>query len=120
MKLRMKPGRKVSRQDGPQYRRPRTRRVVLAAALLVISTACQGPSGGGTPVPDPTTITGSSASPTSASPPDSPGPSAAAGKVGHIFVINLENQSYNKTWGPGSAAPYLSQTLRSQGVLLTQ
>ncbi|WP_441412128.1 alkaline phosphatase family protein [Arthrobacter sp. 2MCAF14] len=120
MKLRMKSGRKVPRQDGPQYRRPRTRRVVMAAALLVISTACQGPSGGGTPVPDPTTITGSSASPTSASPPDSPVPSAAAGKVGHIFVINLENQSYNKTWGPGSAAPYLSQTLRSQGVLLTQ
>jgi phospholipase C len=36
----------------------------------------------------------------------------------HVFVINLENKGYDSTWGPGSAAPYLSQTLRSQGVLL--
>lgn len=36
----------------------------------------------------------------------------------HIFVINLENKGYDETWGPGSAAPYLSTTLRSQGVLL--
>jgi len=40
--------------------------------------------------------------------------------VGHVFVINLENKGYDETWGPGSAAPYLSQTLRSQGVLLSQ
>ena len=36
----------------------------------------------------------------------------------HVFVINLENKGYDETWGPGSAAPYLSTTLRSQGVLL--
>ncbi|WP_233265482.1 alkaline phosphatase family protein [Leifsonia sp. AG29] len=36
----------------------------------------------------------------------------------HFFVINLENKGYSETWGPNSAAPYLSQTLRSQGVLL--
>jgi hypothetical protein len=40
--------------------------------------------------------------------------------VGHVFVINLENKGFDETWGPGSQAPYLSQTLRSQGVLLTQ
>ncbi|WP_020659656.1 alkaline phosphatase family protein [Amycolatopsis benzoatilytica] len=40
--------------------------------------------------------------------------------IGHVFVINLENKGYDETWGPGSAAPYLSQTLRAQGVLLTQ
>ncbi len=40
--------------------------------------------------------------------------------VGHVFVINLENKGYDETWGPASAAPYLSQTLRAQGVLLTQ
>ena len=39
--------------------------------------------------------------------------------VRHVFVINLENKGYDETWGPGSAAPYLSQTLRSQGVLLS-
>lgn len=41
-------------------------------------------------------------------------------RPGHVFVINLENKGYDETWGPGSAAPYLSQTLRAQGVLLTQ
>jgi phosphatidylinositol-3-phosphatase len=38
--------------------------------------------------------------------------------IKHVFVINIENKGYDTTWGPGSAAPYLSQTLRSQGVLL--
>jgi hypothetical protein len=37
-----------------------------------------------------------------------------------VFVINLENKGYNKVWGEGSEAPYLSQTLRSQGVLLSK
>lgn len=36
----------------------------------------------------------------------------------HVFVINLENKGYDTTWGTGSAAPYLSTTLRNQGVLL--
>lgn len=38
----------------------------------------------------------------------------------HVFVINLENKGYDTTWGAGSAAPYLSTTLRAQGVLLNQ
>lgn len=38
--------------------------------------------------------------------------------IRHVFVINIENKGYDETWGSGSAAPYLSQTLRSQGVLL--
>ncbi|MDN4643342.1 alkaline phosphatase family protein [Arthrobacter sp. PsM3] len=38
----------------------------------------------------------------------------------HVFVINLENKGYDETWSPASAAPYLSQTLRAQGVLLNQ
>jgi len=37
-----------------------------------------------------------------------------------VFVINLENKGYATTFGPGSKAPYLSRTLRAQGVLLTQ
>jgi hypothetical protein len=36
----------------------------------------------------------------------------------HVFVINIENKGYDTTWGAGSAAPYLAQTLRQQGVLL--
>ncbi|MCU1658947.1 MAG: phosphoesterase [Pseudonocardiales bacterium] len=38
--------------------------------------------------------------------------------IKHVFVINIENKGYDATWGPTSAAPYLSQTLRSKGVLL--
>jgi hypothetical protein len=45
---------------------------------------------------------------------------AAVPKPGHVFVINLENKGYDETWGAGSAAPYLSTTLRGQGVLLSQ
>lgn len=40
--------------------------------------------------------------------------------VGHVFVINLENKGFDETWGPDSPAPYLSRTLRGQGVLLTR
>jgi phospholipase C len=38
----------------------------------------------------------------------------------HVFVVNLENKGYDQTWGPTSAAPYLSTTLRAKGVLLDQ
>lgn len=41
-------------------------------------------------------------------------------KIGHVFVITLENEGYDVTFGPNSKAPYLSQTLTSKGVLLTQ
>jgi hypothetical protein len=40
--------------------------------------------------------------------------------VRHVFVINLENESYPQTWGDSSAAPYLTTTLRAQGTLLEQ
>lgn len=46
-------------------------------------------------------------------------PAAHAGTPGHVFVINLENNGYERVWSSGSAAPYLAGTLRSQGVLLT-
>ena len=42
------------------------------------------------------------------------------GKIGHVFVIVLENEGFNKTFGPNSLAPFLSQTLPSQGVMLNQ
>jgi len=45
---------------------------------------------------------------------------APAAEPHHVFVINLENKGYDETWGPDSKAPYLSQTLRSKGVLLSQ
>jgi phosphatidylinositol-3-phosphatase len=39
-------------------------------------------------------------------------------KLGHVFVILLENQDYASTFGDPSADPYLAQTLRSEGALL--
>jgi hypothetical protein len=40
--------------------------------------------------------------------------------IGHVFIINLENKGYDKTWGPGSVATYLNEQLRPKGQLLTQ
>jgi hypothetical protein len=41
-------------------------------------------------------------------------------RIRHVFVIVLENEGYDVTFGPTSKAPYLSKTLPTQGVLLTQ
>jgi len=45
-------------------------------------------------------------------------------KIGHVFVIILENEGFNTTFGTTAqqnpATQYLSQTLPSQGVLLSQ
>ncbi len=42
----------------------------------------------------------------------------APGKINHILLIELENEGYNATFGPGSPATYLNGTLRQQGLLL--
>ncbi|MGZ4629982.1 alkaline phosphatase family protein [Oryzihumus sp.] len=81
--------------------RPRRRTAALAAAATALTTLVAAAT------------TASAAAPK---------PKASASylpPVKHVFVINLENKGYDETWGPGSAAPYLSQTLRSQGVLLS-
>ncbi len=39
--------------------------------------------------------------------------------VKHVFVITLENKGFAETFGENSQAPYLAQTLTSQGQLLT-
>jgi phospholipase C len=56
------------------------------------------------------TSTDSSASPAAAPRPP----------IKHVFVINLENKGFKKTFGAGSPASYLSKTLRRKGVLLSQ
>lgn len=40
--------------------------------------------------------------------------------IHHVFVITLENKNFSATFGPGSDAPYLAETLRARGALLTQ
>jgi phosphatidylinositol-3-phosphatase len=41
-----------------------------------------------------------------------------APKPGHVFIIVLENEGYNKTFGPGSKASYLNQLAQQKGALL--
>jgi hypothetical protein len=40
--------------------------------------------------------------------------------IKHVFVIVLENEAAETSFGPGSPAPYLSKTLPAQGELLPQ
>jgi hypothetical protein len=49
-----------------------------------------------------------------------PTAATAAPRIGHVFVVNLENKGYDQTFGPDSPAPYLSQTLSAKGQLLTE
>jgi phosphatidylinositol-3-phosphatase len=39
--------------------------------------------------------------------------------IRHVFIIVLENESFDKTFGPDSPAPYLATELASQGALLS-
>jgi len=39
-------------------------------------------------------------------------------KIGHVFVLVLENENFNTTFGPGTAAPYLAHDLPAQGAML--
>jgi hypothetical protein len=40
--------------------------------------------------------------------------------IGHVFVITLENKSFEATFGPSTEAPYLAGPLVRKGALLTQ
>lgn len=65
------------------------------------------------------TVAGSGSSAVAGTPVVASTTPASVPPVGHVFVINIENKGFDETWGPSSAAPYLSQTLRDQGVLLS-
>ncbi|HZZ13293.1 MAG TPA: alkaline phosphatase family protein [Paraburkholderia sp.] len=41
-------------------------------------------------------------------------------QIRHVFIITLENENYATTFGAGTKAPYLAQTLASQGALVKQ
>ena len=78
---------------------------VLAAVLItltaVVAAVRQGDAPGGTPAIREVTAM------------------ARVPPVRHVFVVNIENKGFVRTWGPDSRAPYLATTLRSKGVLLT-
>jgi hypothetical protein len=74
--------------------------IVLAALLALTTSAIAGPGPGKSPRPS------------------SDGDHDR--RIKHVFVIVLENEGFDVTFGPNSKAPYLSQTLPTQGVLLSQ
>jgi hypothetical protein len=80
---------------------------VLGCALAL--GACSSSSKSANPTP--TTRTATAAAPTTV---------AKAPPIGHVFVINLENENFATTWGPTSPAHYLNDTLVPKGKLLTQ
>jgi hypothetical protein len=41
-------------------------------------------------------------------------------RLGHVFVIFLENENADVTFGPGSPAPYLSQRLPAKGAFIPE
>lgn len=101
----------------------RARRTTLATsacALAFVSTlaACEGcrssAERGGTSGAPPV----ASASPVASVTITAPGPLPPSGRVGHVFVIVLENKDLAETFGPSSAAPFLAKTLRAEGALL--
>ncbi|HEY2374698.1 MAG TPA: alkaline phosphatase family protein [Gemmatimonadaceae bacterium] len=50
--------------------------------------------------------------------PDLPRAEAMRPKIGHVFVIVLENTGYARTFGDSTEAPYLADTLARRGLLL--
>src|SRR4051794_15697046 len=48
------------------------------------------------------------------------GPASPALGIKHVFVIVLENEDFDATYGGAGGNPYLSKALRKQGTLLTQ
>ena len=89
----------------------RTLRVVpVLLAFVLVAGAC---SSSGSSKAAPSTTSAPPSSSTS-------GPAATPPKIGHVFVINLENEGFDAIWTASSPAVYLNETLRPQGQLVTQ
>jgi hypothetical protein len=88
---------------------PRRSFLLVPVVVLLVSIAGACSSSGS-----------SKAAPTSTTATTTPTTAKALPPIRHVFVINLENESYVDTWAPASPAVYLNKTLRPQGQLLTQ
>ncbi|HEY7135606.1 MAG TPA: alkaline phosphatase family protein [Acidimicrobiia bacterium] len=82
-------------------------RIALVVAAVLVLGACSSSSSSKSKS---TSTTTSAASGTTAA--------GSATAIGHVFVINLENKDFDTTFGSGSKAVYLNQTLRPMGQLL--
>ena len=90
------------------------------AATTPVSTpsVATPPKGGGevTPV-SPVAVSTPTATTPAAKTPKTPTPKA--GRVKHVFVISLSSPGYDNAFGAQSEMPYLAETLRPQGELLS-
>lgn len=93
------------------------RTAALAGLLMVTTIAAACGSGSGTPASS--TAASSTTARTSGSTRPGGGGASALPPVRHVFVIVLENQGYDATFGNPSADPYLASTLPASGALLT-
>ena len=83
--------------------RPSARRLLGSAAALVTVVGLGAPMALADPASGAAPVTRAALAP---------------GSINHIVVIELENEGYNTTFGPGSVATYLNGVLRKQGELL--
>jgi phospholipase C len=91
------------------------RRLAGVILVLVVAAGCSSSSSSPKAV-QPTTAAPSTSVPRSTS---STAPRPTNAPIGHVFLINLENKSYDQTWGAASPARYLN-SLVPTGTLLTQ
>ena len=86
------------------------RRLAVLISCVAVFAACSSSSKSTAGSDTTTTTTAVSASTTTTT--------VATGRaaIGHVFVINLENENYADVWGAKSKAKYLNGTLRKQGI----
>src|SRR3954452_20889481 len=91
-----------------------------AASTSAPTTSSSPPSKGGAAVTPVSPVPVSTASPTKTPTTKTPTTkSPKAGRVKHVFVISLSSPGYDNAFGPQSEMPYLANTLRPQGELLS-
>lgn len=83
----------------------------LALAVSLVAGACSSSVSGKGPTTNTTARSTATTRPASA-------PHTTVQAIGHVFLINLENENFANSWGPGSPAVYLNKTLRPKGQLL--
>jgi hypothetical protein len=83
------------------------------------ATGGEAASSGPLPSPSPAPETVPTPEPEAPAPPPTDPELPEAGPIKHVFLISLASPGYEAAFGTASQMPYLSGTLRPQGILLT-
>ncbi len=103
----------------PRVRRPRRSRrsgrripaLTLVAVVASLAAACSSSS---------STTTTSTTAPAGTTRPPAGGTTTGLPRIRHVFVIVLENEGYDSTFGDPTADPYLATSLPASGAQLSQ